>query len=109
MIGKLKHCVEIHSVSTTQDAYGERIETYAKYMSTFMSIVPLRGQEYLQSQQVTAKIAGKAEMRYDSRVSPKDRILYNDGNSTRTLEINAVINVKEENRFLELWYTEIDT
>ena len=110
-LGQLSKCIELHSrtgPTTSQDDYGQPTETYSKYADAFASIRPLGGSEFLQAQQIDARITGKAMIRYDARVSPKDRIIYNDGTTTRTLEINVVINVMERNELLELWYTEID-
>jgi SPP1 family predicted phage head-tail adaptor len=99
-------CVELHSrtgVTTSQDGYGQPPETYSKYATAYIQFMPMSGKEFLQAQQVSAQISGKAKMRYDSRVSAKDRIIYNG----RTLEVVVPINVGERNEELEIWYNEI--
>lgn len=104
--GKLNKCVELHSkggATTTQDEFGQPAEAYTKYADAFASLNPFSGREFMQAQQISAQSSGKAFMRYDSRIVPADRIIY----KTRTLEINAVINIEEQSEYLEIWYSEI--
>lgn len=74
--GKLDTVVEFQRVTTTQNAYGEPTETWAKIAnsSTRAEYIPLRGSESIEMQKRTAKTVFKLRVRrFD--LTPADRVV----------------------------------
>lgn len=103
--GKLRHRVEFHSDTPTQDDFGQSIESWTSYMTVWAAIEPLEGRELLLAQQVNAEVTIRVRIRYDSgnTVSPEHRVIV----GSRTLEIVNVINPSERDEKLTLMCKEI--
>lgn len=101
--GKLRHRVQIQALSQVQDlATGEMLDTWTELATVWANVVPLRGQERFEAQQVQAELSHRVEMRYRPDVTSKNRLLY-DG---RILEIASVADFEERHRELNLMCVE---
>jgi len=101
--GRLRHRVELQSVTRTQDGYGEADESWSTYTTVWAAIEPLRGQERYLAQQVNSDTEIKVVVRYNSSVDSEDRVLI----GSRVLEVVGVINPGERDEYLELLCREI--
>lgn len=101
--GKLRHRVTIQELVRTDDGYGGITETWQDVATVWAAVEPLRGNERYRAQQVQAELTHKVAMRYRVGVKPQMRLLY----AGRVLEIEAVIDVEERHRWLELLCSEV--
>jgi SPP1 family predicted phage head-tail adaptor len=123
-IGDLRNRVTIQRYDTTRDEAGQEIPDWKDLATVWASVQPLQGRERFIAQQVQASLSHKVTIRYNRgwytewsfvtqnqiapigdqvKVSPKLRLVF-DG---RVLEINAVIDIEERHRFLELHCSEV--
>lgn len=103
MIGKLRHRVTLQELVKTDDGYGGIVETWQDVATVWAAIEPLRGNERYTAQQVQSELSHKVTIRYRAGIKPQMRILY--GN--RVFDIEAVIDVDERHRWLELLCSEV--
>lgn len=96
--GRLRHRIELKSLTEAQNAFGEATKAYATYATVWAEVKPLRGKEAEQAQQVVAEAECQITIRYHASVVETDRIGF-DG---REFEINSIINPLERNEYLEL-------
>lgn len=101
--GKLRHRVTIQQLVKADDGYGGIVETWQDVATVWATVEPLRGSERYRAQQVQSELTHKVTMRYRPGVKPQMRLLYGD----RVLEIEAVIDVEERHRWLELLCSEV--
>jgi SPP1 family predicted phage head-tail adaptor len=101
--GALKNLVSLQSASSTQGSTGEESQTWSTYATAWASISPMAGRELEHASQVFASANYKIIIRHNSSVTPSHRVLW----GTRIFEINAVLNVLERNREMELYCKEL--
>lgn len=101
--GNLKQKITFQDYTETTDDFGEVTKGYADFRTVYASIVPLSGKEYFTSKQTNAEVSHKIECRHFDGVKPSMRIVY----GTRTFNIESVINIREENKTLQIMATEV--
>ena len=102
-IGKLRHRIELYSVTETQDNYGEVTKGYELATTVWASIKPLSGKELAHAQQVSAETSFKIVIRYNSAVTSEYRLVF----GSRTFEITGMLNGDEKGEYLVLMCSEI--
>lgn len=101
--GKLRHRVELKSVSRSKAADGQSTETFTTYATVWADIKPMRGAEAIEAQQQSGQDWFKITVRYNTSVNIKDRIVF----GSRTFEVNYAPDFEERKIFQELTCTEI--
>lgn len=101
--GRLRHRIQIKTPVEARNSYGERIVTWSTLATVWASVEPLRGREFLDAEQVQAEISHRVRMRYYPGILPNYRVVFGG----RVLEIQAVINVNERNREMQLMCKEM--
>lgn len=96
--GELRHRVRIQQLVTGRDDTGGFSETWADVATVWAAIEPIRGREYFEAQQVNAEVSHRIKCRYRSGILPVMRAVF----GVRIFRIEAVINVDERNRELQL-------
>ena len=97
--GLLRHQITIQRESKTKDAVGGYDgSTWATHLQPYAYIKPVSGFERLQAMKLEATISHKIYIRYVADISPNDRIVFN----SRTMQIRAIINIEERDKWLEL-------
>ncbi len=94
----MKYKVAIQSVTQTSDSQGGFTEAWATDATVWASIEPVKAYERFQAAKMETPVSHKITIRYRSGVTTKKRILW----GSRVLDIKGVINVKEQNAFLEI-------
>ncbi len=105
-IGKFLHKVTAQDFTTTSDGAGGLTQTWADTHTFYADIEPLRGNEGLEAEQLIGKKSFKFTTRYSSEVASIDnetRIKF----GTRYFNIHSIINMNEENEFLEIMAWEV--
>ncbi len=90
--GRLRHRLEIQTVTETLNTYGEPTKTWATDATRWGAIEPLTGRERFQANQVQAETTHTVRMRYYA-LSAKQRIKH----GSRYFYIENVINTDERN------------
>jgi len=101
-VGRLREKVTIQSLTTVRDAHGQPIETWGTFAAWRCEIAPIRGREFFAARQFQAETTHKLTGHWISGVLPTMRISH----GSRIFRIEAVINVGERNRVLELMCAE---
>ena len=101
--GQLRHRVTIQQLTRVEDEGGGYAEVWTEVATVWAAIKPLRGNERYEAQQIQSTLTHKVIMRYRAGIKPQMRILY--GN--RVFEIEAVIDVDERHKWLELLCSEV--
>lgn len=101
--GRMRKRVTIQRLERTDDGYGGIVETWVDVATVWAAVEPLTGRERYEAQQVQSDLSHKVTMRYRPGIMPQMRLVLKD----RPLDIVAVINVEERNRWLELLCREV--
>ena len=100
-IGKFLKKVTAQDFTTTSDGAGGLTQTWADTHTFFVDIEPQTGREALEAEQLIGKKPYKMTARYSSEVAGltnETRIKFVD----RYFNIHSIINLNEENEFLEI-------
>ena len=100
--GLLRHRVSLQHRAIARNSWGDETNTWNTYDTVWASIRPLSGNERAAQAQAQTEISHDIRIRYHKVVKPQHRISYGD----RVFEINAVIDVEERKRELQLMCTE---
>ena len=102
MIGKLRHQVEILKPVISKDTLGQEIESWEVQHSVWASIEPLSGKEYFSAKQVNSEATIKLTIRYVESLLPHWVVQFGQC----IFNIEAIINLEERNRYLQLLCSE---
>jgi SPP1 family predicted phage head-tail adaptor len=91
LAGKLRHSITIQSKSVSRDEYGEEEITWGTYHTCWAAISPLLGREFLEAQQMQARVTHRVTIRYKAGVLPEMRVLF----GSRVFAIESVLTVNE--------------
>lgn len=99
-VGSLRNKIVIQRpVVTGKNSLNEDVTEYQTFITAMANVQPLQGQENFSAKQTKIETIYRVTLRYVSGVTQEMRVLYNN----RVLEIDAVINVNEENRELQIF------
>ena len=101
--GRLRQRVQIKTPVEARNAYGERITTWSTLATVWAAVEPIRGREFFEAETVQAEITHRVILRYYPGIVPRYRVVFEG----RVLEIQAVINVDERSRELQLMCREL--
>lgn len=96
--GMLRHKITIERESLTTDIVGGQSSSWATLIEPFALVKPVSGTERYQAMKLEADVTHRIYIRYSSVISPTDRIIFN----SREMQIRAIINIEERNKWLEL-------
>lgn len=101
--GKLRNRVILQEPIRANDG-GQMVATWSAVAADVpAAIEPLRGREAIVAKQVQATTTHKITLRYRAGVTAKMRIVW----SGRVFSIDAIANLEEANRVLEILATEV--
>lgn len=101
-IGELRQRVVFQSAVKLDDGYGGKQVIWQDAFSAWALIEPLSAHEKFEAMSVQSRITHRVYIRYRSDVSTGMRIRYGD----RLFEIEGILDVGEQKRFLELLCSE---
>lgn len=102
-LGRLRHRVTLQQQSSTQDGYGEQVNSWSDLKTVWASVEPLKGRELYAAQQVKTEITTRIKMRYRAGVVSKMRVVY----GSKTYDILSVIDAEERHIELHLMCMEL--
>ncbi len=97
-VGELRSRVTFQVANEIDDGYGGKQVEWADRFNAWAYIKPLSGREYFDAMQIQTEISHRVIVRYRNDITPDMRIKYGD----RILEIEAVIDIGNQHRFLEI-------
>lgn len=100
--GDLNRIISIQSKIKTEDSIGSWSETWVEFTETRAAIWPVSAGEQVKNQQIENQVTHRIRMRYQAGIIPEMRIVH----KSRIFEIISIINVQEEDRWLDLICTE---
>lgn len=103
--GILNRRIIIMKATSTQNEFGEKIDTWSTFVERWAMIEPLSGREYFTAKQSLSEIDKRVTVRYSTGIKPSMRLIYNNEN----YNIKSVININEANRELEIYCSKITT
>ena len=102
--GRLDKRISIERLTQEQDPiYGAPVDTWIPTYSVWAAIEPLQGGEFIAAMSVHAELTIRIRLRYLPGIVPTMRVVYQG----RVFSLTAVINVREENRELQLMALEM--
>jgi SPP1 family predicted phage head-tail adaptor len=101
--GKLRHRVTIQKIESVRKPGGTYEPQPVDVATVWANIIPKRGTERYQAQQIESELSHTIVLRYRSDVTPQMKIKYGD----RLFDIESVINVGERNRKMEIEAIEV--
>ena len=102
MIGKLRHKIYLLKPVVTKDEVGQEIENLELQKTVWASIEPLSGKEFFSAKQVNSEVNSKITIRYIESLLPHWGVQFGH----RVFNIEAIINFKEKNKYLQLLCSE---
>lgn len=100
--GPLRKWIELQRATDSRTTAGGYTKTWSTYACTWCDIRPARGSEFERAEVVQHKRPSKVTMRWPGQtVYAKDRIIHVDNGSTRTFNIESVVDVGERKAMLE--------
>jgi SPP1 family predicted phage head-tail adaptor len=104
--GELRHQVGFARASATQDASGQKLNTWTPYLATRAKIENLSGQQLFQAAEFTSQASWRITLRFPGSgvIDVGDRATF----AAHTFVVQIVNNVLERNRVLQLTCVEID-
>lgn len=106
--GRLRHWVVLEVKTKTRNTYGSETVAWTTNVGAWADVKPLRGSNYLASQQLQSAITHSITMRYQTLANSTEikpgycRVKFGD----RPFQIQSVINPEERNIYLELMCVE---
>lgn len=100
--GALRNRITIQREQFVADGMGGGAHTWSNYATIRAFIKPMSGNERLYSQRLEAEVTHRIFIRYRDDLRTSDRILFRG----RTMQIRALINLEEANRFIEIYADE---
>jgi SPP1 family predicted phage head-tail adaptor len=82
--GKLSRRVTIQQKATTQDAYGQPVQTWTDVAEVWADIRDMSGKEYFAAQATQNPVQTKITIRYRAGIVPAMRVIY--GSDTYNIE-----------------------
>lgn len=95
---KLRHRIEIQSVTQTADGAGGYTESWATVATVWASIEPANGREKWMAMQTETYMTHVIMCRYQSSITTAKRILF----GARKFDIVEVLNIEERNAALKI-------
>jgi len=80
IVGRLNRLFTFQRKDVTKNATGNEEETYTLLYTAWCSLQPFRGKETTEGNEVVASNFYVIKARYDSRLKPKDRAVYDGDN-----------------------------
>lgn len=104
--GDLRNQVSFSNVSASNDGFGQPVNTWSNYMTTFAKVENLSGQQLYQSDAFTSQAVWRITIRWPGAgvVNVGDRCFF----GAHVFVVQIVNNVLERNRVLQLTCLEID-
>ena len=100
--GQLKHRFTIEENTPARDSAYEMVDSWSTFAVVWGAMEPLTGREYFAAKQVNAEESGRIKIRYLAGLNPAMRIRF----KSRTLKIVSIINYKELNQEMHIYYKE---
>ena len=100
--GLLRHRLTIQTLSRTQNAFDEWVESWTDWATVWGSIEANSGKRYFEAKQANSEVEGLIRIRYRDGVLPTMRMAWGD----RIFKIISIVHPFERKRELHILYKE---
>jgi SPP1 family predicted phage head-tail adaptor len=97
-IGRLNQRVELQSATTTCDAMGQPVQTWATVATVWAEVSPLTGREFDAASAANSEVELKVIIRYYSGLTSHWRLLH----GTKVYQILTILNLSSGKKDLKL-------
>ena len=97
-ISDLRHRITFQSEKKTADGYKGHTSTWDNVAIVWAKVEPVSGREYYYSHQLKNAISHKITVRYRDDITEELRIIF----EKRIMKIESLINLLEQERFIEI-------
>jgi SPP1 family predicted phage head-tail adaptor len=106
--GSLTRPVDVQTRSTTRDSFGGQVSNWTTVKRVYAEVEALTGNERIAAQSVASEVSHRFTVRYDSTLwaDPKTAATYRLVYRGRFFNIDAMLNVDESDRTVELLASE---
>ncbi|MBN50033.1 MAG: head-tail adaptor protein [Spongiibacteraceae bacterium] len=101
--GKFRNRITIQNFTTTRDAIGAEVKSWATFDAVWAAVEPRSGRE-LFNEQFTGEVDTLIRIRYRSGINEKMRIVW----GSRTYQIKAVLDQQARHKELHLMCRELN-
>ncbi|WHZ33213.1 phage head closure protein (plasmid) [Desemzia incerta] len=96
--GKLNRKIEVLAADQVSDGAGGFLDVFITIKNLWGSIKSVNGKERIEARQAQAEISHKVTIRYDSKINHSHLLAFNG----YKYDIQYIVNINDENRFMEL-------
>ncbi len=86
-----------------KNEYGEPVDEWEDIKTVWAEIAPVSGNQFFAAKQINSEITHNVYIRYREGLKPNMRVLFKG----RVFEILYIMNIKEENRLLQIYCKEL--
>lgn len=97
-IGDLRHRITFQSENKTPDGYRGHTSTWNDVVTVWGKVEPVSGREYYYANQLKNAISHKITIRFRPDITAELRAVF----EKRTMKIESIINLLEQERFMEI-------
>lgn len=110
--GKMRHRVNLKENNPTTDAAGQEIANWVTYDTVWASIMPVKGREYINADQLkTSETTHRIMVRWHKLLTTKHRIYVDTSGAptlrNRAFEIDSILNIEEREIMQQVMCKEI--
>lgn len=100
--GDLRHRLKLQQPTESTNDFGETVISYSDVDTVWGAVEPNAGKRYFEAMQANSEVQGVVRIRYRSDIQATWRILF----GTRVLKIVSIINPREKDREMLIYYKE---
>ena len=100
--GERRQRITLQKPNRSRNSMNELVDTWADVATVWAAVIPNSGQRFFEALQFTSQVQGVVRIRYRTDVRPEWRLKY----GVRYLTIISVVNSKEQDRELLIYYKE---
>ncbi len=105
--GTLRREISVQQRATQKDSFGQQLISWVEIKKVYAAIEPMTGSERVAAMSLSTDISHRVTVRFDAifddpRIAATYRLVY----GTRVFNVQAPLNVDEENRTIELLCSE---
>ena len=102
--GELRHRVTLQHATTSQDEYGEAIESWSELDTVWAAVEPMQGREFLEGRRLEQEVTTRIRIRYRDDLQP---LVLRATWGSHTYDVVAVLEVQSRRREIHLMCREI--
>jgi len=100
--GELRQRVTLQKPTRSQNSFKEWVDSWTDVATVWGAVEPASGKQYFEAMQASSEVQGVVKIRYRSDIKSDWRLKL----GSRVLQIISLVNVKELDKELHIYYKE---